>query len=565
MFLFATLSPAKRAWLTGAAIATAMWAFAFACCDVRFATNDDQFLLRSFAAIYPSGSPSFHLFLSTLVAYPLSLLGNAFPGVAWLTYLEIALIWLSTATLTKSIIQCCHRSRRAWLGVALAVCFALLFVLRHCARLTFTMVSALLGAACVAQILSVDCEKSADGPIVRSMAYALLLLVACYALREEVALPALAFSGVAFLYRFFTCFVRKRSWRPMVRAAVLVAVVMGLLFVGREVEINLRGQRDYVTWQQARSSVQDYINLGYLPPESREITKWSEQQTALLGNWYTMDEAYSTDVFQYVAHHYSSAQTRTSPGAAVFDFRMRSPLITLSLVVLFGVGAMCLAGLIWHKSRLWTLLALGLTAAGCLMMLAYLAIQGRLPYRAVMVPVLPAAAIVFCLIPECLPRQKRWFLPCFLAALIAGTAACAVPTVQEIWYKEPEWDYNTHAAMDDIATQNPDLLFIFSNELVNDLRAFPDFSDGLPMNLSFWGGWQRGSAEYASMMAAFGLDGEHFTAADWLHPAIRFLTLKEEPDATLTQYLRDELGESLTWEKQKMDEALYAYRFYLAN
>ena len=31
----------------------------------------------------------------------------------------------------------------------------------------------------------------------------------------------------------------------------------------------------------------------------------------------------------------------------------------------------------------------------------------------------------------------------------------------------------------------------------------------------------------------------------------------------LVEHLREQLGESLTWEQEKMDIALYAYRFYL--
>ena len=57
---------------------------------------------------------------------------------------------------------------------------------------------------------------------------------------------------------------------------------------------------------------------------------------------------------------------------------------------------------------------------GCLILLASLAIQGRLPFRAVMVPVLPAAALVFCLIPDCLPN-KRWFVHGFCAVLVILT------------------------------------------------------------------------------------------------------------------------------------------------
>jgi len=239
-----------------------------------------------------------------------------------------------------------------------------------------------------------------------------------------------------------------------------------------------------------------------------------------------------------------------------------SPLVAFSLVVLFGVGVMCVLGLLMQRKGLWTFLALAAAAGGCLLLLAYLAIQGRLPYRAVMVPVLPAAALVFGLMPECLPEKKA-FLPVLCVLLAACTALYVIPAAQNVQKRESPWDYNTHAAMDEIALAHPDLLFIYSNELVNDMRMFPDFSNGIPYNLMFWGGWQRGSPEYRSKVEAFGLDSEHFTPDDWLRPELRYLTLKEEPHPVLVAHLRETLGENLRWEQQKMDIALYAYRFYL--
>ena len=115
--------------------------------------------------------------------------------------------------------------------------------------------------------------------------------------------------------------------------------------------------------------------------------------------------------------------------------------------------------------------------------------------------------------------------------------------------------------MDAQALAHPDLLLIYSTELVNDMRMFPDMSQGVPQNLTFWGGWSRGSDEYNAKLAAFGLDGEHFTAADWLRPELRFISLKEEPDETLLAYLRSELG-NVQWEAEKVSAGLYFFRFF---
>jgi len=563
------ISKNQRAWLVGMSMAAVLWLFLFATSDVYFAANDDQFLLRTFTGGAPGGAPTFHLYIHAMYAFPLKWLNQLVPGFAWVSVLEIGLAWLGISTIAKSLIQCFERrlSRHGFAaGVFAAACYVLLFHYYLCARPTYTTVAATLSAACVAQLLSIDCETASDRQILKSMLFSLILLVLCYGLRQMVSLPALCYCGVAFLYRFFTCFGwgqrKKRSAKPLLITLISVAVVMGGLAAAREVEITARGQRDYLAWQQARISVLDYITLENLSEEGRAAAGWSDEQVTLLHNWYTMEEAISTEAFTYVRQNEYNDRTRTSPGAAILDFRTRSPLIAHSLVFLFLIGAGCLTGLLLKRKGLWTFLALMATAGGCLVLLAYLAIQGRLPFRAVMVPVLPAAALVFCLIPECLP-EKRWFTTAFCAAMALFTIIYIVPTAQSVWHRESPWDYNTHAAMDQIALENPDTLFIYSNELVNDMRMFPDFSSGIPHNLMFWGGWQRGSPEYISKVSAFGLESEHFTPEDWLREDLRYLTLKEEPHPVLVEHLRKQLGGNLRWEQTKMDIALYAYRFYL--
>lgn len=130
----------RGAWLIGPGISTAMWICLFAFADIHFAVNDDQFLLRTFAGASPMGAPTFHLYIHAMYAFPLSWLSRLFPGVAWMTVLEIFLQWLSTAVMVKSIVECferrCRLRRATALGAFFALCFALLFQLLVSARTT---------------------------------------------------------------------------------------------------------------------------------------------------------------------------------------------------------------------------------------------------------------------------------------------------------------------------------------------------------------------------------------------------------------------------------------------
>ena len=148
------------------------------------------------------------------------------------------------------------------------------------------MTGAMLGAAAVAQILSIDCQSTSDRSLLRAMTLAILLLILCYGLRQLSLVPVLGYCGIAFLLRFCSFFgfgkQTKRSARPMLVAAGLALLILGGLFAGRALEIRLKQKQDALQWQQARSQVLDYINLKSLPSEALESVGWTDEQRILL-------------------------------------------------------------------------------------------------------------------------------------------------------------------------------------------------------------------------------------------------------------------------------------------
>lgn len=559
---------ARSCWLWGAGITALLWGFLLCFSDIYFAANDDQFILRAMTGFQPGGTPDFHPFLLGFYVYPLRWLQRFFPGVAWYSLLELLLLALALTVILKSLLQCWLRAgRRLRTGLLLCAGYAALYGSNYLARVTFTVTGAMLGAAAVAQILSIDCQSASDRSLLRAMTLAILLLILCYGLRQLSLVPVLGYCGIAFLLRFCSFFgfgkQTKRSARPMLVAAGLALLILGGLFAGRALEIRLKQKQDALQWQQARSQVLDYINLKSLPSEALESVGWTDEQRILLDKWNTMDEAISTEALRSVRKNWYNSETTTSAGAAIEDLRWRSPWFVQTMVVLFGLGLFALfCAFRNRRENPWLPLALLMTGLLCFLFFCYLALKGRLPYRAVTVALLPAAAMVFCLLGECpLPTARKGWRAA-LGILLAVSMAAPLPALLgAVRRRRSPWDYNAHADMDAQALAHPDLLLIYSTELVNDMRMFPDTSQGVPQNLTFWGGWSRGSEEYTAKLAAFGLDGEHFTAADWLRPALRFISLKEAPDEALLAYLRSELG-PVEWEAEKVSAGLYFFRFF---
>ena len=559
---------ARSCWLWGAGITALLWGFLLCFSDIYFAANDDQFILRAMTGFQPGGTPDFHPFLLGFYVYPLRWLQRFFPGVAWYSLLELLLLALAMTVILKSLLQCWLRAgRRLRTGLLLCAGYAALYGSNYLARVTFTVTGAMLGAAAVAQILSIDCQSASDRSLLRAMTLAILLLILCYGLRQLSLVPVLGYCGIAFLLRFCSFFgfgkQTKRSARPMLVAAGLALLILGGLFAGRALEIRLKQKQDALQWQQARSQVLDYINLKSLPSEALESVGWTDEQRILLDKWNTMDEAISTEALRSVRKNWYNSETTTTAGAAIEDLRWRSPWFVQTMVVLFGLGLFALfCAFRNRRENPWLPLALLMTGLLCFLFFCYLALKGRLPYRAVTVALLPAAAMVFCLLGECpLPTARKGWRAA-LGILLAVSMAAPLPALLgAVRRRRSPWDYNAHADMDAQALTHPDLLLIYSTELVNDMRMFPDMSQGVPQNLTFWGGWSRGSDEYNAKLAAFGLDGEHFTAADWLRPALRFISLKEAPDEALLAYLRSELG-PVEWEAEKVSAGLYFFRFF---
>jgi len=559
---------ARSCWLWGAGITALLLGFLLCFSDIYFAANDDQFILRAMTGFQPGGTPDFHPFLLGFYVYPLRWLQRFFPGVAWYSLLELLLLALALTVILKSLLQCWLRAgRRLRTGLLLCAGYAALYGSNYLARVTFTVTGAMLGAAAVAQILSIDCQSASDRSLLRAMTLAILLLILCYGLRQLSLVPVLGYCGIAFLLRFCSFFgfgkQTKRSARPMLVAAGLALLILGGLFAGRALEIRLKQKQDALQWQQARSQVLDYINLKSLPSEALESVGWTDEQRILLDKWNTMDEAISTEALRSVRKNWYNSETTTTAGAAIEDLRWRSPWFVQTMVVLFGLGLFALfCAFRNRRENPWLPLALLLTGLLCFLFFCYLALKGRLPYRAVTVALLPAAAMVFCLLGECpLPTARKGWRAA-LGILLAVSMAAPLPALLgAVRRRRSPWDYNAHADMDAQALTHPDLLLIYSTELVNDMRMFPDTSQGVPQNLTFWGGWSRGSEEYTAKLAAFGLDGEHFTAADWLRPALRFISLKEAPDEALLAYLRSELG-PVEWEAEKVSAGLYFFRFF---
>ena len=560
----------KRAlcWLYAGLMTAAVMVFVLLGTDMHYAVNDDAGILRAFLG-YESGEPaSFHIYIHGILAWPLWALSTLFPGLPWFSYAQLMLLGLSMLVIAKSIMQCFVKGGQPlWAGAVLAAAFLASLCVKYVIRLSFTQTSALLGAAAVLQMFSIEHHRGARRVIV-GMAGALALAAFSYALRQITALPVLAFCGLAFVILYAQHYAKgKRPVRPMVLSLVMAAAVMLGLAGVREIEIARSDAQDYLAWQEANTDVIDFYGLNNVPQEAFDMVGWDESTVKLASAWCFLDSDLSTEAFLQLNEYMEAHDTRTFADRMA-EARERLHGVVKSypedmrcLLAALAAGAITL--LCALVRRRWAA-AFGVLAAvgGCAVMLLYLAIGGRMPLRAVLMVTLPASALFFALLPEALPRRLNLPAALCIAALAVWGVCAFLPGM--LVNPEDEDLGNAMGDLEEYALFEPESLFIYDDTLVGaDLRVFPDYSEGVPNNITFWGGWGLRSPENKQLFANFGIDLDDFDPYTILRDDVYFASGRIDPPPTLImEWLEEKTGSEIDYEIYSEYGFVYIFHFY---
>lgn len=560
------------AWLAAALMTGIMYALVVLLLDMQFDGNDDMSILRSFMG-YEGTIPSFHLFLHGLLTWPLKWLGESFPGVAWFSIFQIAFLAFGCVVIAKSIIQCfVNQGRSIWMGIAFAAVFLGAFCLQLCARVTYTCTAALLGAAAVLQLLSIDHEKSSPWQVFGGILLALLLAVLGYALRQVAIWPVLGFCGLALMFgavRFYRPFQKEgKSLRPLLAGAAAVVVALGGLMVWRWAEE--QEHQDYVRWNKTRTSLNDYYGMADLTPEMLAEAGWDDMTVEMAHYFCFLNPAITTESMELLEEYEKALQPggKVEKGLKLVGEKLfGDETFRLTVEVLGWLVLACIAALSLKKERRgWHWAALGLNAALFAACMLYLGVRGRLPLRAVRTVLLPMAAAVMGLLPVCLPqklRGKSIGLIC-LALCVAWTGWYLAEIIPGLLHDE-ELELavgNPAEARDAYALSEPDMLFIYDDTMLNDARMFPDVSEGIPTNVVFWGGWGFRSESSYQQFAAFDIDLDDLDADMWLRDDICLASLVVDPPPELIlNYLRQQYPE-IDYMLYGEDCGVYYFQFF---
>lgn len=561
-------------WLIAAAMTAVMMIFVLTGTDMLYATNDDAGIMHAIIG-YETGEPAgFHLFIHGLLLWALGGLTRLFPGLPWFSYWQTGMLALSGLVISKSIMQSFVKYRRPlWLGAVMAAVFLITLWLKYAVSITFTTTAALLGAAAVLQMLSIEHDHGAK-PVILGMAGALALVLFSYTLRLDALMPVVGFCGLAWL---FGCweeygFGKRRALKPMLISLVMVVIVLGAAVGIRQFELTRPGVQEYIRWQDARTEVLDYIDPANVPQEAYELVGWDEAIANMAKNWCFLDSDITAEAFEKIAEYTHAQDTRTladqwQTGKKVIDETVKASAQDLRGLAVAGIAAaaVLLFACFCPGRRLRLLLMFALTIASSAAMLLILAMAGRLPMRAALMILLPAAAIVFALLPASLPEKVRW--PLVLAALLCAVQAgvCLNALLPHILVDE-EQDLVLGSAMGDLeeyALFEPESLFIYDDTLVgSDLRVFPDYSEGVPDNVTFWGGWSLRSPSSMEQFARYDIDLNDVDPYAFVDGDVYFVSGRiDPPPMVILNWLRAKIGPQVEYELYSEYGYVYIFQF----
>ena len=567
-------------WLTGLLMSAALMAAIFLFGDLRYAMNDDTAILRQYMGFGTGEIPEAHAFLHPLLSTPLRWLGLAAPEVAWFSWMQLALLWLAGAVSVKALMQCfAKRGLSMAAGAGAGAVYLTLFVMTYACHVTFTVTAAVLGAAAVLQLCSIDGERYTDGQIFRSLLLALALTALCGGLRLICVLPVALFCALALVPLAMRDFgfgrKKKRSWKPLLCGVCVIVLALGAMPVWRAAKMKAAGMEDYLNWQDANGRVLDYYEVTNLTEEELELAGWTRKEADLLAQWCFLGSELTEESFHRLADELDSrwkahpAARLQSAWQKVTALPEADPVAGRSALALLAALLLCALGLAFKREeRLWPglTLAAGLLAVGAFLM--YLGWNGRLPVRAALQAVLPYGALVFGLLPVCLPKKPGKATKPVLAAgtalLLALTVCYAAPTVQALAKpaEDPE-ALDPFSTLDMMAAEDPECLYFYNESLCADSRMFPGTEYGIPANLLFWGGWTFRSPEYMKCLSRFGISEEEMDTTLFLRDDVYLARGMIMPEPTaLIDVLSEKTEEEIAAMQGGEEGGVYAFQFY---
>ena len=525
-------SPPGR-FLAALALAAALFFAASCVTDIAYYNNDDTNIAAALSGEL-SGTPyPAHPFINCLLGNAVSFCYRILPAVPWWLVFQLVFALTGLAVTGACILAV---SQRKGLPLILAVVFygvyALAFVLYTLLLVTFTLTSAVLGAAAVSLLLSMDDAASGRQKTGR-YALSALLMGAAFLFRNSSGLSLLPFYFGAICCRAALLLKNKAGKQRLIKLMAFALASLMLFFGLIAVHnwgLTYYNAPEFAAFDEARGRYLDYPVDSYSDnPSLYESVGWDAELYSMVMQWFYMDGRVTAENLNAILDG-SQKGGLLSPAEALADlnaFLSGQPFARYSIAVCFIALLLFAALAAFHREgRLPLLLALVMLLGGGALVM-YLLLSGRLVLRVFQLVAIPAGASVLLLgltaLPEGaygkrFPAVRSGISVCLLLALLFSSYKCARIAVS---YDSAGMLQKSRALIA-YALANPDKIYIRDTRAANNVDAVATYPDKKPTNLLDWGGTSAYTGAKELQLDKYGL--RPFTADVFFRENVYFIT-----------------------------------------
>jgi len=527
---------------------------------IRYYNVDEALNLYIIAGYYTDTPSPLLLYSNIVFGYIMSGLYILTPIIPWYGIMHIVFIFASHVLILKSFLKSAMQK-----DVALFIPIALYFVLYafflffSTTVFQFSTTPAMMGAAACVVVASLFCGESNKARVVDIITIVILILFS-FIIRWASGNGVFRFFIVIMLFKTATTFFGKNDLKYkllQIRTYAIIAICVAVTLISvRELNSHMadtNGMREFREWNNPWGR---YVNLPHAQfddaPELYESIGWDRDLYELVQLNFFMDERVSTDNFN-VLNEYHRAELVALPFSTRFAEAIelvwsfvrynevpKSATVVLLIVFLVHIVALkrCFSkGKLdrWNNALnvMFALAMMGGFVASLLWLglggLALDATGGRINLRAFLVPLMPAACLLFWHIiytwrsgfDFCV---KKYLPVVLLACFITGAYFAHVPfRGVNASATSPGFHMNVARRLnrEQYAMNNPESVFI-QNPILKSSTPVPVFTvyrEQRPTNLMHWG--LLYSPVHINQRRAAGFD--EWCASVFLRPNIYFI------------------------------------------
>lgn len=467
---------------------------------LSYMTNDDAGI-QSLLSGNVTGEPYItHQFINIILGAFISFLYKLLPQIQWWYVYSLLLLAVGIFMLHFCIIKIC-KDKKISLKVAILVIAVVdvSFMVYSIANVSFTTVPAVLGTGLVALLFASDNVENKRtlkwiGCIV-VIGYVLLLIhrsASAYALICYILLGVLwNFTGRYKVDRKLVL----RFGTVCMFFVLLTGCVTGLNKIADE-KIN---GTEFIQYNAARARYMDYGHDSYAEnPELYEEAGWSEELYRLVGNWYFMDEAVTTENFNYLSENSKVKSSITASSKTALMTALKNTgcqaIICLWIVSIFFV---ILSVTICFNVR--KLYFICMNNLGSILLLLYQLLKGRMLYRSLFVVLLPAV-VINCILIMNHYQMKKKEEQIFKVLLFLGLLCCSSLILDYTFdpvrnaYKENVMEKSRKTEQYVLA--HPDNTYLYAPFVYNNISPWSVYTSKGLSNMIPWGGSAYHSDNY---------------------------------------------------------------------